>query len=1202
MVGDGQTLTIENFRLHRDFPLSNFTSEECAVEFHFHLQRDLAQEVFNFNIYAEDSENSKTKWMILCSGSLGSSGPPSDVGGARISAVPAVHHPQLLEYAECFPLPALLELSNLRFSYQRVTGEITLERSSDKDQALGPLALDSILRLPGFMLLGSPVPSHFKLTSARRIEISLNAVTQGHSFSVIGEEPVNGMAMADIQVQAQDGEARIVINGAKYEARGPIHRVPPLKSLFLGREICPDVALLRRSDDMSLTRLVQLVTHKWPMCDIGIACDDPKDVATLLSTLGVADKSRRSRFRSVTITSDVEGVAHSPRVRVVADLDIDNRFHIIFASQRLYESLKARLQPSGIFCLMSSPEGHVNNDFHTVCSISCDDGALWTMGRPRSLSNGVNGHAPRPKLKILSRPGTDTTCFASEDCEVIALEESHIEQLSAELSAEPCDAIVLDLGIQSLLTQMRGAQLLPWVQGLLKTVKTLLWVSSQPEDQPFSGVGGAFIRTLCTENPSLKATSLVLEGNDPVDYDLAGMCENVYDAMKHGSTDIELFVRKGIVHTLRYLPDDELSASVGISPPSEQIHGASSQSFDYRISCEGSGRLELLATAPSPTQLLSPGHISVALEASFIDIEDSLKVASLAPFVESQLGSFFIGRVVSGGEAVKLAEGARVFGWSPDTMNSIVQVPGERVVEVNDGTDVAGTLYNLSTFTTATCLLLYEGRLRQGDKVYVTGTPVLLGDALACVATKRAALIADHLDDRVDICISYDISKGVSVNGRLFTLRSVLEKHSLASVLHDLPQQWLGAKDGARSFTLWDYPAAFQFAARHPSSTVLLHTPETNKVPRAKVTYAKRLKLFSGNGAYVILGGLGGLGRYLSVWMVRNGAKHIVTLSRRGASAPEAQDLAKEIDHLGGRLDVLQGDASVSDELEQALNEVRARIKVIGCINMAMVLEDCPFTTMSPDKWDRSIKSKVSTSWNLHNATVADELEFFVLCSSVVAMTGNRTQANYAVGNAFQNRIAEYRRSLGLTAVSIALPPIYGVGVLANNESLLEYFDKAGLAAAGPEDLHKVMEAAVLESRPSGRSFIGMGLQMFQRVGTKIHARSTQTQMFWADFPEFGFLFDHKLSEASAVDDKPLSERLKTCREESAHQLLLENFLASLANILGYKPEALDPASPIAAYGLDSLNAVACRYWFFKGKQLVLLLRVYRALKLTFVA
>jgi amino acid adenylation domain-containing protein len=82
--------------------------------------------------------------------------------------------------------------------------------------------------------------------------------------------------------------------------------------------------------------------------------------------------------------------------------------------------------------------------------------------------------------------------------------------------------------------------------------------------------------------------------------------------------------------------------------------------------------------------------------------------------------------------------------------------------------------------------------------------------------------------------------------------------------------------------------------------------------------------------------------------------------------------------------------------------------------------------------------------------------------------------------------------------------------------------------------------------------------------------------------PEFGALMRHSLS-GSQTQSLSIQERMQEANEEEALHVLLEAFTESLSALMGYAANAIDPESSIAAYGLDSLNAMSCRYWFFQN-------------------
>jgi acyl carrier protein len=77
----------------------------------------------------------------------------------------------------------------------------------------------------------------------------------------------------------------------------------------------------------------------------------------------------------------------------------------------------------------------------------------------------------------------------------------------------------------------------------------------------------------------------------------------------------------------------------------------------------------------------------------------------------------------------------------------------------------------------------------------------------------------------------------------------------------------------------------------------------------------------------------------------------------------------------------------------------------------------------SPGSLKTALHPKWKGAWNLHTLTRDNDLDFFVLFSSAAALVGSPGQANYAVANAMLDALAEHRRSLGLSALSIQWGP-----------------------------------------------------------------------------------------------------------------------------------------------------------------------------------
>src|SRR5467141_182702 len=120
---------------------------------------------------------------------------------------------------------------------------------------------------------------------------------------------------------------------------------------------------------------------------------------------------------------------------------------------------------------------------------------------------------------------------------------------------------------------------------------------------------------------------------------------------------------------------------------------------------------------------------------------------------------------------------------------------------------------------------------------------------------------------------------------------------------------------------------------------------------------------FRSDASYLLSGGLGGLGRSISRWMVRNGARNLIFVSRHGASSSRAIDLIEELNAAGVHSSVLLCDISDEEKLSKALaTALESMPPVRGVIQAAMALKDQVFSNMSFDTFMNSIHPKVQGS------------------------------------------------------------------------------------------------------------------------------------------------------------------------------------------------------------------------------------------------
>lgn len=91
------------------------------------------------------------------------------------------------------------------------------------------------------------------------------------------------------------------------------------------------------------------------------------------------------------------------------------------------------------------------------------------------------------------------------------------------------------------------------------------------------------------------------------------------------------------------------------------------------------------------------------------------------------------------------------------------------------------------------------------------------------------------------------------------------------------------------------------------------------------------------DASYVIVGGLGGIGRVLCEWMMARGARHLIIISRNARPGP----FVTELEQQGCEVRTLACDIAAEDQLGAALAQCTDMPPIKGVIQGAMVLKVC---------------------------------------------------------------------------------------------------------------------------------------------------------------------------------------------------------------------------------------------------------------------
>ena len=90
------------------------------------------------------------------------------------------------------------------------------------------------------------------------------------------------------------------------------------------------------------------------------------------------------------------------------------------------------------------------------------------------------------------------------------------------------------------------------------------------------------------------------------------------------------------------------------------------------------------------------------------------------------------------------------------------------------------------------------------------------------------------------------------------------------------------------------------------------------------------------NRSFILIGGLGGLGRTVATWMVEKGARDFVFLSRSGGSTPDSVSFIKELESQDCSVTTIRGSVESMQDVRHAVAACKHRIG--GVIQMSMVL------------------------------------------------------------------------------------------------------------------------------------------------------------------------------------------------------------------------------------------------------------------------
>jgi len=162
-------------------------------------------------------------------------------------------------------------------------------------------------------------------------------------------------------------------------------------------------------------------------------------------------------------------------------------------------------------------------------------------------------------------------------------------------------------------------------------------------------------------------------------------------------------------------------------------------------------------------------------------------------------------------------------------------------------------------------------------------------------------------------------------------------------------------------------------------------------------------------GVYLVTGGAGSIGLAFTKHLLMK-YKAKVILTGRSFMSLEKEKTVGDLKAYGGEVVYLKADVGEKNEAENAIKNAKEMFgEINGIIHCAGINIDRLIQNKNLNEIREVIKSKVMGTVILDEASVNENLDFFVLFSSTAAVLGNRGQGDYAFANCFMDYFADIR-------------------------------------------------------------------------------------------------------------------------------------------------------------------------------------------------
>ncbi|KUI37408.1 polyketide synthase [Mycobacterium sp. IS-1496] len=635
------------------------------------------------------------------------------------------------------------------------------------------------------------------------------------------------------------------------------------------------------------------------------------------------------------------------------------------------------------------------------------------------------------------------------------------------------------------------------VQGGGVTLPNGLWIvteravateSGEPVDPVQAALWGLG-RTTINEEPALRCRLVDCDGSPEAVDAMAGLLATPVD-------EPELALRQGKLLASRLL---HWARSGHLTVP---------RASDYVLAPTERGAIDNLRLTETDVPPPVEGYVQVRVEAAGLNFRDVLNVLGLYPGDPGPIGGDFAGIVTQLGDGVTgLEVGQRVYGFMQGAFSSRFNVPAQLLAPIPDGVGAVEAATIPAAALTAR-LAFDWAQLEPGDRVLIHAASGGVGLAAIQLAQQHGAVVfatastykratlrkmgVEYVYDSRSTDFADQILADTDGAGVDVVLNSLTNEGFVEATVRATAQNGRFAEIAKRD--IWTHE---QMSAARPDisyeivalDTVTLQEPERIRgllgevsdglgkgewaplpaeiypVTEARAAFRRMQQARHigkivlqmphplqprGDRSYLITGGLGAIGLHTASYLAQLGAGDIVLTSRREPDVDAQQVIDEITERHRCRIHTFAADVGDESQVEELLERIRAELPPLaGVAHLAGVLDDALLSQQSVERFRTTLAPKAFGALHLDRLTRDDDLDFFVVSSSVSSLFGSPGQANYATANALLDGLVAQRRAHGLPATGVNFGP-WAQGGMASSEAATANISAQGLIPLEP--------------------------------------------------------------------------------------------------------------------------------------------------------